>query len=138
MFYQLGGLVGWLTGLFFGFALLSFLLKWYSRRSAQWLEKHEDFRKKFRIVLRFVVRNHRFFAFIAVAILLIHFFIQYNNFGFIPLSGLIAGLALILQTVWGIVGQYLLKKKTGIWHQIHRVLAAILTVSILAHVFFKL
>jgi hypothetical protein len=138
MIYELGGLVGWLTGLFFGLTLLSFLLKWYSRRQAQFLERHEDFRKKFRVVLRFFVRNHRYLAFVAVLALVIHYIIQYMNFGYVPLTGWIAGSALVLQVAWGVIGQYILKKKTGIWHQIHRVLAAILTLSILAHVFFKI
>jgi hypothetical protein len=138
MIYELGGLVGWFTGLAFGLALISFALKWFSRRQAQWLEKHLAFRKNFRVILRFFVRNHRFFAFVAVAALIAHYIIQFMNFGFVPITGWIAGAALLLQTAWGIYGQYILKKKTGIWHQIHRVLAAILTVAILAHLFFKL
>jgi O-antigen ligase len=53
-------------------------------------------------VYQFVNKTHRNAGFVAVGAIIIHFILQYSFFGEIPVAGLIAGLALAVQSFWAL------------------------------------
>ena len=54
-------------------------------------------------VFQFVNKTHRIVGIFAVSVIIAHFVLQYTSFGFIPIAGLMAGLALILQAGAGLL-----------------------------------
>ena len=85
-------------------------------------------------VYQFVNKNHRYVGFVAVGAIVLHFILQYSRFGVVPVAGLIAGLALAVQSVlgFGLTKQKdkEIRKKMAL---LHRVLGMIIVVAVLVH-----
>ena len=83
---------------------------------------------------QFVNKNHRYVGFVAVGAILIHFIMQFSRYGVVPVAGLIAGLALAMQSVlgFGLTKQKdkEIRKKMAL---LHRVLGMIIVAAVLVH-----
>jgi heme A synthase len=85
-------------------------------------------------VSQFVTKYHRYAGFVAIGAIVMHFILQYTRYGEVPLSGLIAGLALAVQATLGF-GLTRLKdkakrKKLAL---VHRIWGMMLVVAVLVH-----
>lgn len=85
-------------------------------------------------IYQFVNKNHRYAGFVAVGAIVLHFILQYSRFGVVPVAGLIAGLALAVQSVlgFGLTKQKdkEIRKKMAL---LHRVLGMIIVAAVLVH-----
>jgi heme A synthase len=90
-------------------------------------------RKRFQVFLRLITSGHRYFAIMAVVILIVHFIVQYQTYG-IRISGVIAGTLLILQGLLGAYGQYIRKRKQTAWFYAHRTVAVLLVAAMIIHI----
>ena len=85
-------------------------------------------------VYQFITKNHRYAGFVAVGAIVLHFILQYTRFGVVPVAGLIAGLALAVQSV---LGFGLTKQKENDRRKkmalLHRGLGMIIFVAVLFH-----
>ena len=60
---ELGNLFGILTAVLFGLAILNFCVKFVNRKWVMKLPKESKFRQGYTSVMKFLVKNHRFFGF---------------------------------------------------------------------------
>jgi heme A synthase len=85
-------------------------------------------------VYQFVNKTHRYAGFVAVGAIIIHFVLQYSRYGEIPVAGLIAGLALAVQSVlgFGLTKQKdkEIRKKMAL---LHRAVGMVIVVAVLVH-----
>jgi len=85
-------------------------------------------------VYQFVNKTHRYAGFVAVGAIIIHFVLQYSRYGEIPVAGLIAGLALAVQSVlgFGLTKQKdkEIRKKMAL---LHRAVGMVVVVAVLVH-----
>jgi len=85
-------------------------------------------------VYQFVTKTHRYAGFVALGAIVLHFILQYSRFGVVPAAGLIAGLALAVQSVlgFGLTKQKdkEIRKKMAM---VHRVLGMVIFVAVLVH-----
>jgi hypothetical protein len=85
-------------------------------------------------VYQFVHKTHRYAGFVAVGAIIIHFTLQYSRYGVVPAAGLIAGLALAVQSV---LGFGLTKQKDKETRKkmalLHRVVGMVIVVAVLVH-----
>ena len=83
---------------------------------------------------QFVTKTHRYAGFLAWGAVVLHFILQYSRFGVAPRAGLIAGLALAVQSVlgFGLTKQKDkdIRKKMAL---LHRVLGMVIFVAVLFH-----
>lgn len=131
--YLFGRLLGWLIVTCFTLTVLNYFVKRINRRFISKLPKDSEIRLKFSVFMRFIVKNHRYFAMMTTLALITHFVIQYLSWGFYP-TGVIAGSLMIGQGAVGAFGTYAKGKKPGPWLYLHRTIAVLLTVAILLHI----
>ena len=128
---ELGEALGILTVLLYGAAILNFFIKWGNRNWVMKLPKENGFRTAYQTVMKFLVKNHRFFGIGAAAVMVTHVIIQIT-FRWVSVTGLIAaGLALVTITL-GIV-LFKSKKRTPAMLWAHRGSVIALTLAILTH-----
>ncbi len=60
---ELGELLGILTAITFGAAIMNFVIKFVNRKWVMKLPKESKFKKNYMTVMKFLVKNHRFFGF---------------------------------------------------------------------------
>lgn len=130
---NIGRVLGWLIVTGYTLTLMNYIAKLINRKWIMKMPKDAPARVKYQVFLRFVVKNHRFFAMFTTAVLITHFIIQYLSWGFY-ITGLIAGSLLILQGALGGFGHYVKKKKSGPWLYAHRTVAVLMLVAIFVHV----
>jgi hypothetical protein len=58
----LGRALGIITAVLYGIAILNFFIKWGNRKWVMKLPKESAFRGEYQTVMKFLVKNHRFFA----------------------------------------------------------------------------
>jgi hypothetical protein len=85
-------------------------------------------------LFQFTNKNHRIAGIVAVTAIIAHFVLQYQQFGYIPAGGLIAGAALLLQAGSGLA----LKaqkdsEKRKRFEAAHTVWGAVLVLAVLNH-----
>ena len=68
----LGEVLGVTTAILFGFAIANFLIKWINRQWVMKLPKENAFRGAYQTIMKFLVKNHRFFGFGAAALMVAH------------------------------------------------------------------
>lgn len=85
-------------------------------------------------VFEFVTKTHRYAGFLAVGSIVLHFILQYRQYGIVPVAGLLAGLFLVTQSLLGFA---LTKQKDNERLKkialLHQTLGALIVVSVLAH-----
>ncbi len=129
---ELGEFFGFLIIVFYALAVLNFCFKTLNRNFQSTLKKNEDFYKIYMKILKFFAKYHRYFGGATILIILVHFTIQFTQFG-ISITGGIAASLMLLQVGLGIYGQFK-KKKIKAWLMIHRSIAALLFIAILIHI----
>lgn len=132
---EIGGFLGWLTVIAYAGTMLNFVLKVVNKKYGKNISSHPDGKKLMSILMKVFVRQHRYWGFAAVLFLLLHFLMQFSQFG-ISITGVIAATILILQIGLGMYGAYLHKKRAGAWFWVHRFIATLLILGIVIHLLF--
>lgn len=129
---EFGELFGQLIIACYIFAMLNFFFKYVNRHFSDKLKKHPKLYKYYLKLMKFFVKNHRYFGMAAIVFIMIHAYIQYNRYG-VSLTGSLAALTMFLQVGLGMYGQYK-NKKGKRWLMVHKTLAILLIFAILNHV----
>ena len=75
----MGEIFGTLIIVFYGLTILNFCFKFINKKYKKEIKKHEKFSEIFTFLLRFFMKYHRVFGFMAVVIILLHFYFQYTD-----------------------------------------------------------
>lgn len=122
------GLIGLISIFYLAVRAVLLLVVDYLRKQGK---KLPDPLKK---VFQFVNKTHRYVGFVAVGAIVLHFILQFTRYGFVPAAGLIAGLALVTQSV---LGYGLTKQKDKERRKkmalLHRVLGMTIVLAVLVH-----
>lgn len=132
--FTFGRVMGWIILTFYVLAALNYVLKFANRRYVSKMPKNSLFRKNYMKILRFFIRAHPWFGYLAFISVLIHFTIQFRFYGFY-LSGIVTGTLMLIQVAIGSYGQWLKKKKRGNWLLLHRAVTLILLLAIAFHIY---
>jgi hypothetical protein len=132
---ELGEALGVITAVLFGIAILNFFIKWGNRNWVMKLPKENAFRSGYQTVMKFLVKNHRFFGFGAALVMVSHVVLQIT-FQWVSITGLItAGLAVVTVAL-GVI-MFKSKKRTPAMLWAHRGAVIALTLAFVAHVITK-
>lgn len=129
---EFGGFLGWLIIIAYVGTMLNYILKIVNKKYGKKIISSPDGKKLMSLLMKVFVRQHRHWGFAAILFLLLHFLLQFSQFG-ISITGVIAASILILQIFIGIYGAYLHKKRAGIWFWLHRFIAILLVFTIALH-----
>lgn len=130
--YQLGNLLGILTAVVFGGAIMNFVIKFVNRKWVMKLPKESKFKQGYASVMKFLVKNHRFFGIGAAALMVAHVVLQIL-FKWVSVTGIVtAGLA-VVTVVLGII-MFKAKKRTSAMLWSHRGAVIALILSFIVHV----
>ncbi len=129
----LGRILGWLIISFLILTLFNYPVKLLNRKWIARMPRESKFRQAYQTFMRFIVRGHRYFAILTISMLLVHFYVQYTQYG-LRKTGAAAGLLLALQGSLGAYGTYIRKKKLTAWFYLHRTGAVLLIIGIIIHV----
>ena len=130
--YQLGNLLGLLTAVVFGGAIMNFVIKFVNRKWVMKLPKESKFKQGYASVMKFLVKNHRFFGLGAAALMVAHVVLQIL-FKWVSVTGIVtAGLA-VVTVVLGII-MFKAKKRTPAMLWAHRGAVIALILSFIVHV----
>lgn len=129
---EIGELLGILTAVLFGGAILNFCVKFVNRKWVMKLPKESKFKQGYTSVMKFLVKNHRFFGFGAAALMVAHVVVQIL-FRWVSITGLAtAGLA-VVTVVLGVV-MFKAKKRTPAMLWAHRGSVIALIAAFVVHV----
>ncbi|NLB28561.1 MAG: hypothetical protein GX819_06410 [Clostridiaceae bacterium] len=128
-----GDLFGWLISLGFLLTLLNYPVKLIYRKFVASKPRESKFRGIYVKFQRFIVSNHRYFAFLTGLFLLAHVIIQLL-YRWLSWTGLIAALLMVANLLIGSYGHYIKKKRPSAWLVIHRAAGLLLLAAIMAHV----
>ncbi len=97
-----------------------------------------QFKDLFNLLMKFTVKNHKFFGIGAVVLGSIHGIYQLNATGFafgrpFILAGSVTLNSMVLLSLFGIFGFWVKKAKRGIWFYAHRIIAAVAVVALGLH-----
>lgn len=129
---ELGGLFGQLIIACYIFAMLNFAFKFINRNFGNKLKKYPKLYTYYLKLMKFFVKNHRYFGMAAIVFIFIHAYIQYNNYG-VSITGFIAAIIMLLQIGFGMYA-YHKKKNNKLWINLHKALAFVLLFAIIIHV----
>lgn len=135
--YRLGGLLGILTTVFLGLALLNYILKWVNKRFVSKLPKTSKFKGAYIKVMKFAVQKHRWFGLGATVSMLAHLILQIT-FAWVSTTGLIAASLLVINGFIGAWLHFKLKGKRGPFLMVHRAMGVLLIAAVAVHVITKL
>lgn len=130
--YRLGDALGVLTAVLFCFAIANFPVKWINRRWVAKLPKENAFRGGYQSVMKFLVKNHRFFGLGAVALMAAHVVVQLL-FKWASVTGIVTAALGILTLALGFV-LFKSKKRTPAMLWAHRGAVMALVLAFLTHV----
>ncbi len=132
--YKLGDFLGWFTIILFAGTIANYILKFININWGKQISSSPAGKRIVAILMKIFVRNHRYFGFGAFIALLLHFIVQFLNFGF-SISGIIAATLLVLQVILGIYATMKKKFRKGAWFIAHRSIAVLLILGIIFHLF---
>jgi hypothetical protein len=129
---QLGNLLGILTAVLFSLAVLNFIVKFVNRKWVMKLPKESKFKKAYMSVMKFLVKNHRFFGLGAALLMIAHVVLQIFT-KWTSVTGLIAaGLAVVTVVLGGLL--FKAKKRTPAMLWAHRGAVIALICAVVMHV----
>ncbi len=128
-----GSLLGWLVATGFILTILNYPVKAIYRKVISPLPAESKTRRIYMRGQRFMVLYHRFFALFTTVVLALHVLIQLL-YRWLSWTGLLAALLMVANGFLGAYGHYVKKKKRSAWLVIHRLLAVLLILAIIAHV----
>lgn len=132
----LGEALGVLTAVLFGVAIANFLVKWINRKWIMKLPKEHAFRGGYQTVMKFLVKNHRFFGFGAVLVMVSHVVLQVL-FMWVSMTGIITAAFAVVTVCLGVV-LFKSRKRTPAMLWAHRGAVIALILSFLVHVITKI
>lgn len=131
------GFLGWVgaTGLLG--ALSSYFLKLIGRTLLKGVSReHARFLGAYRTFMKFMIQNHRFFAFGALGVILVHAGLVILGSA-ISLTGAATAMAMVLTASLGAYGHYFRKSMRAGWLSFHRAFAFLAVFAAGVHFFFK-
>lgn len=129
---DIGNVIGILTAILFGVAILNFVVKFVNRKWVMKLPKENKFKQGYSTVMKFLVKNHRFFGLGAAVLMVAHVVLQIL-FKWPSVTGILtAALAVVTVSLGGIL--FKAKKRTPAMLWAHRSAVIALTLAFLAHV----
>ena len=131
----LGRALGILTASLYLLAILNFFVKWINRTWVMKLPKESGFRGAYQSVMKFLVKNHRFFAMGAVAVMAAHVVVQIL-FQWVSITGIIAVAFALIAAVLGWI-MFRAKKRTLAMLWAHRSAVIALTAAVVIHIITK-
>ena len=133
---ELGEFLGILTAITFGAAIMNYIVKFVNRKWIMKLPKENVWKQRYMSLMKFLVKNHRFFGFGAAALMVAHIVIQIL-FAWVSITGLITAALAVVTVILGVI-MFQKKKsnKTLLWAHRSAVIALIL--SFLVHVITKI
>lgn len=130
--YQLGNLIGILTAVLFGGAILNFVVKFANRKWVVKLPKESKFKQGYTSVMKFLVKNHRFFGLGAAVLMVLHIVLQII-FKWVSVTGIVtAAIAVATVMLGGIM--FKAKKRTSAMLWAHRGSVIALTIAFIVHI----
>ena len=134
MIYEMGGLFGWLITIAFAGTILNYILKRINRRWGKKINANPSAARLMKILMAVFVRQHKYWGFAAIVSLILHFLIQFSQFG-INLTGALAAILMLCQLFLGFFmnAARKAKKKIRVSIVIHRILAILLIIGIALH-----
>ena len=130
--YQVGNLLGILTAVLFGIAILNFCVKFVNRKWVMKLPKESKFKQGYTTVMKFLVKNHRFFGIGAAVLMVAHVVLQLI-FKWVSITGIITAALAVVSVALGVV-LFKAKKRTPAMLWAHRGAVIALILSFIAHV----
>lgn len=133
---EIGELLGVLTALFFGLAIMNFVMKFVNRKWVMKLPKESKFKQRYTSLMKFLVKNHRFFGFGAAVLMIAHVVVQII-FAWVSVTGIITAALAVVTVILGVI-MFQKKKsdKTLLWA--HRSAVIALIAAFLVHVITKI
>lgn len=126
--------LGWLTAVSFGLALLNYILKWLNKNLIPKLpENLKKYVPLYQKLMKLVIKNHKWFGFLAFAAVGTHFIIAFTS-GFLSLTGIVSALLMMLMVFLGIYGTYVKNRKKGPWLLVHRSISVLMVLTIIIHI----
>jgi hypothetical protein len=128
------GLLGWVTAISFGLAILNYFIKFINKKYISKLGKEKkQIVDLYRKVMKLIVRNHKLIGTVAVVSVLTHFFIAFSS-NHVSLTGIIAASIMVVIFILGVYGAYINKNYKGMWLKVHRIMAFTLLLAIAIHI----
>ena len=129
---EIGEFLGILTAFLFGLAILNYCVKFVNRKWVIKLPKESKFKKSYQSVMKFLVKNHRFFGFGAAATMVAHVVVQIL-FRWVAVTGIVTASLAVITVILGVI-MYKAKKRTPAMLWAHRGSAVALIVALAVHV----
>lgn len=129
---QLGNWMGVLAAALFILAIFNFVVKFINRKWVMRLPKENKFKRGYTTVMKFLVKNHRFFGFGAATLVVAHVVLQIV-FKWVPVTGILAAALAAVTVALGVV-LFKAKKRTPAMLWAHRSAVIALVLAITAHV----
>ncbi|MCR3954820.1 MAG: hypothetical protein NUK57_00895 [Gudongella sp.] len=127
-----GEILGYAIIFFYSLTILNYIVKLANKKFKTQIRRNKTFADNYMKMMRFIVKNHRYFGFLAILFLLLHFSVQFLTHG-LSITGIIAAAVMVLQVVLGIYG-HKAKKRGKTWLTIHRSIAVLLLIAIAIHI----
>ena len=134
LMYKFGDFLGWLTIILFAGTIANYLVKFINIKWGKQISASPSGKRVVAILMKLFVKGHRYFGLGALIALLLHFTVQFLNFG-LSISGILAAALMILQVVLGIYAVTKKKSRRGTWFIAHRCIAFLLILGIAFHLF---
>jgi hypothetical protein len=129
---EIGELLGILTAILFGIAILNFCVKFVNRKWVMKLPKENKFKQNYTAVMKFLVKNHRFFGFSAAVLMVAHVVVQIL-FRWVSITGIVTASLAVITVVLGVI-MFKAKKRTPAMLWAHRGAVIALIAAFLVHV----
>ncbi len=133
---EVGELLGVLTAILFGLAIMNFVIKFVNRKWIMKLPKENVWKQRYLSLMKFLIKNHRFFGFGAAILMVAHVVVQII-FAWVSVTGIITAALAVVTVILGVI-MFQKKKsnKTLLWA--HRGAVIALIVAFLVHVITKI
>ena len=129
---EIGELLGVLTAVLFGLAIMNYVIKFVNRKWVMKLPKENKFKQLYMSIMKLLIKYHRFFGFGAAILMVTHVVVQIL-FMWVSITGLItAGLA-VVTVVLGVI-LFKAKKRNPKMLIAHRSAVVALIVAFFVHV----
>lgn len=129
---EIGELLGILTALLFGCAIMNYVIKFVNRKWVMKLPKENKFKQNYTSLMKFLIKNHRFFGFGAMILMVAHVVFQIL-FMWVSVTGIITASLAVVTVILGII-MFKQKKRNPAMLWAHRGAVIALIAAFLVHV----
>ncbi|MDD4311286.1 MAG: hypothetical protein PHW41_02250 [Eubacteriales bacterium] len=133
---EVGELLGILTAILFGLAIMNFVIKFVNRKWVMKLPKENKFKQSYPALMKFLIKNHRFFGFGAAILMVTHIVVQVL-FAWVSITGIITASLAVVTVVLGVI-MFQAKKRNPAMLWAHRGAVIALIAAFLVHVITKI